>query len=116
MMNAQAVAELYFDLSNTADFGAIEQLIHPQATYSSDNTGLYYSRPAIMQMMQQFFASHQSLHWHIDDLKVSQEHIVEIAFTCDYVNDNESGSRQGIERIVAVDGLIRHIEVRAANA
>ena len=114
-MNAQAVAEHYFDLSNRGELDSIHELIHPEATYSSDNTGLYYSRPAIMEMMEKFFAGHQSLHWHIDDLASINEHIIEIAFTCDFANDNGSGSRQGIERIVAVDGLIRHIEVRAIN-
>ncbi|WP_395374761.1 nuclear transport factor 2 family protein [Marinicella sp. W31] len=115
-MHTTDVAQKYFDLSNQAELATIADLIHPQATYSSDNTGLYYGRKSIMQMMQQFFALHQSLHWHIDSLKQLSDHIVEIEFTCKYITADDQGSRQGIERIVAVDGQIRHIEVQAINS
>ena len=111
--DTQAITQLYFELSNAADLTAIEALIYPEATYSSAHTGLYYGITDIMAMMETFFNAQQGLHWHIDSIETLTEHITEVHFTCNSRDANgKAVVRTGVERIVVVDGLIRHIEVR----
>ena len=107
------ITKLYFELSNTGDLSAIDQLISADATYSSTHTGLYFGRIDIMTMMKAFYQSYRSLNWQINSIKVLTEFITEVHFT--FISTDHSGQtteRMGIERIVVVDGLIRHIEVR----
>ncbi len=106
-------ARLYFSLSNQADLPAIKKLFHPEATYSSAHTGLYYGIADIMDMMEQFFKQYHHLQWHIDHIQANSQHITEIEFTCHTTDhDQQTNERSGTERLVVVDGLIRHIEVR----
>jgi len=111
--STQAITQLYFELSNAGDLSTIKELIDPQATYSSANTGLYYGVFDIMTMMTAFFKSQQTLNWRIDSIQALTEYITEVHFTCHSIDAlGQTTERTGIERIVVVDGLIRHIEVR----
>ncbi len=111
--STQAITQLYFELSNAGNLSAIEALIYPQATYSSANTGLYYGVTDIMTMMTAFFKSQHSLKWHIDSITALTEYITEVHFTCNSTDTSgKATERTGVERIVVVGGLIRHIEVR----
>ena len=111
--NTQSITQLYFELSNNGNLSAIQALLNPEATYSSAHTGLYYGITDIMAMMTGFFNSHQSLNWQIDSISSLNEHICEVHFTCKRTDaDGNSSEHSGIERLVVVGGLIRHIEVR----
>ncbi|MCX7554292.1 nuclear transport factor 2 family protein [Marinicella sp. S1101] len=113
MSTSSEIAQLYFDLSNQADLSAIEKLIHPEATYSSVNTGLYYGIENIMLMMRAFFDQYQSLQWQIKSIEQLDQHITELYFDCEACkNNSEIDVFSGVERIVVVGGLIRYIEVR----
>ncbi len=108
-----AITTLYFELSNAGNLSAIETLIHPQATYSSVNQGLFYGLTDIMDMMASFFAQHQRLNWRIDETLKVTDFITEIKFTFEGTDTaGKAVKRSGVERVVVVDGLIRHIEVR----
>lgn len=109
----ESITRRYFACSNQADFVAIEQLLHPEATYSSAHTGLYFGVADIMHMMRGFFANHQALSWQINGLRLTAPHITEVAFVCQSIDlDGKRIERSGTERLVVADGLIRHIEVR----
>ncbi len=111
--NALSITELYFELSNTGDLPTIKTLFIPDATYSSANTGLYYGRIEIMKMMDTFFNSYKSLNWEINSITALNKYIVEVNFTCSSIDMSDQAiKRTGVERIVVVEGLIRHIEVR----
>ena len=111
---ALSTTELYFKLSNQGDLDAISSLFHRNATYSSSQTGLYFGTEDIMAMMQAFFAAFKHLYWHIDDIKPLTEHIVEVSFSCTSIDWSDTKShRHGIEKVVVVDNLIKHIEIRA---
>ncbi len=111
--NASDTTKRYFELSNQGDLSTIKTMFHPEATYSSTNTGLYYGVEDIMVMMQSFFAQFEAIDWHIDALKTHGEHITEVAFTCRTTDLHGTQlKRTGTERLVVAEGLIRHIEVR----
>ena len=112
-MNSVELTRQYFQLSNERKLETIRYLFEKQATYSSDNTGLYFGRDAIMRMMGDFFDAFPSLYWEIHSLVENTPHIAEVDFTL--VAKKTDGSkilRPGIERVVVVNGLIRHVEVR----
>ena len=112
-MTAAAVAENYFALSNARELESVFDLFTADATYSSDNTGLYYGVADIRRMMTAFFEAHPYLHWEVHALNLSTDHIVEIKFTLTARDSNgEEIIRPGIERIVITQGKIRHVEVR----
>jgi len=112
MKSALEITKLYFDLSNQGNLIAIEKLFQADATYSSVNTGLYFGVENIMPMMQDFFDAHQKLHWTTHQVKALNEHVIELKFSCDAVsNEGKTKTISGVERVVVVDGLIRHIEV-----
>ena len=113
-MNAVDIAKQYFKLSNEANLPAIRKLFQPDATYSSDNTGLYLGVDSIMAMMEAFYAKFSSLNWQINKISEPKLGIVEIEFTFEgHDLENNPIQRQGIERIVIADRHIRHIEVRS---
>lgn len=113
MNSSLEISQLYFDLSNQGDLKAIEMLFQPDATYSSVNTGLYYGTEHIFPMMRAFFAAHKKLKWQIQSIEQLNDHITELYFCCEAINNaGEQKNFSGIERIVVVDGLIRHVEVR----
>ena len=112
-MSALAISRDYFRLSNDQDIESISSLFVEDATYSSDNTGLFFGRQDIMEMMGGFFNAFSSLHWSIDSIEEKTPYIVELHFT--FVAENtegESVERQGIEKLVIVNEKIRHIDVR----
>ncbi len=113
-MNSLQICHDYFAFSNARNLEAIESLFHDEATYSSDNTGLYYGKADIMAMVREFFANYPYLHWSMDRVTETTSHIVEVAFTRQ-ARDSQGheSSGQGIERVIVVDGRIRHVEVRA---
>ena len=107
------ITRQYFAASNQADLKAVETLFQPDATYSSAHTGLYYGITDIMQMMGTFFRAHRHLHWRIDELTEVTEHLIEVRFTLQACPQNgDAFERQGTERLVIDQGLIRHIEIR----
>ena len=112
MKNARALTEQYFALSNDRDLTSIFTLLNPEATYSSNNTGLFYGVNDIRKMMTAFFADHPYIQWTILELRELSEHITEVDFTV--VSTDREGNqteRSGLERIVVASGAIRHIEV-----
>ena len=112
-MSALSIAKEYFRLSNERDLNAIANMFAEDATYSSDNRGLYFGREDIMQMVQGFFGSFPELGWEIDASEEKTEHIVEIAFT--FTGRDKHGqavSRQGLESLVIQGDKIRHVDVR----
>lgn len=109
------IAKKYFDLSNKARLNDIGNIFANDATYSSVATGLYYGVDDIMSMMTAFFSQYKILHWHIDELSVITDHIVEIHFTLQSTNhDGIKVTRKGIEKLVINDNKIRHIEIKNA--
>lgn len=107
------ITQQYFAASNRADLKAVEALFQADATYSSAHTGLYYGITDIMQMMTDFFQRHSHLNWTIDELTEASDHLIEVQFTLRACPKNgEAFERQGTERLVIDQGLIRHIEIR----
>ena len=114
MKNSRALTEKYFALSNARDLTSIFSLLDPEATYSSDNTGLFYGLEDIRKMMTAFFADYPSIHWTILELRELSEHITEVDFAVASTDrEGNQTERLGVERIVAASGTIRHIEVRS---
>ena len=112
MKNARALAEEYFALSNDRDLTSIFTLLNPEATYSSNNTGLFFGVNDIRKMMTAFFADHPYVHWTILGLREFSEHITEVDLTVVSTDrEGDQTERSGLERIVAASGTIRHIEV-----
>ncbi len=112
-MTALETARLYFELSNQRDLARIETMFLPEATYSSDNQGLFWKRTEIMSMMRAFFCAYRELHWTIEEAREDKPGIAEIRFRFRGVDgDGQPCERQGLERVVAEAGTIRHIEVR----
>jgi len=114
MKNARALTEKYFALSNARDLTSIFSLLDPEATYSSDNTGLFHGLEDIRKMMTAFFADYPSIHWTILELRELSKHITEVDFAVASTDrEGNQTERLGVERIVAASGTIRHIEVRS---
>ena len=112
-MTASSVAKTYFDLSNARELNAVFELFAEDATYSSDNTGLYFGLQDIRNMMSAFFETFPYLHWEVHSLNAATAQIIEIEFTLTARNAaGEESIRPGIERIVVVGDKIRHVEVR----
>jgi len=112
-MAAAEITQRYFTLSNARDLSAIFSLFAPDATYSSDNTGLHYGIDAIKGMTEKFFKQFPYLNWEVHSLIETTPNTVEIEFTLHATNtEGIRVQRPGIERIVVADGLIRHVEVR----
>ena len=114
MKNVRALTEEYFALSNDRDLTSIFTLLNPEATYSSNNTGLFFGVNDIRKMMTAFFADHPYIQWPILELRELSEHISEVDFTV--VSTDREGDQtehSGVERIVAASGTIRHIEVHS---
>lgn len=112
-MSALVTAKEYFDLSNARDLEGIANIFAEDATYSSDNTGLYYGKNDIMTMINGFFSSFSELNWVVHSIEEKTPHIVEMDFT--FTGKDQNGSdveRRGLESLIIVDGKIRHIEMR----
>lgn len=112
-MSATEVTQLYFDLSNERNLERIFMLFAEDATYSSDNTGLYFGIASIKEMVAGFYDNFPSLHWEIHKLEQTSPNIAEVSFTLTATDkDGHDITRPGIERVVVVGGKIRHVEVR----
>ena len=112
-MSPLATVQHYFDLSNNRDLEKVFKLFALDATYSSDNTGLYFGISDIRDMMQKFFDHYPELHWEIHSIQETTPHIIELDFTLRGTDTRgEKIIRPGIERIVVVSEQLRHIEVR----
>ncbi len=61
-------AKLYFELSNSGNLDAIEDIIHLESIYNSDGTGLYFGKADIMKMMRSFYQKFEYLHWEISSI------------------------------------------------
>ena len=112
-MSPLATVQHYFDLSNNRDLEKVFKLFALDATYSSDNTGLYFGISDIRDMMQNFFDRYPELHWEIHSIQETTPQIIELDFTLRGTDTRgEKIIRPGIERIVVVSEQLRHIEVR----
>ena len=115
MKSSRALTEECFALSNDRDLTSIFTLLNPEATYSSNNTGLFYGVNDIRKMMTAFFADHPYIPWTILELRELSDHITEVDFTVISTNrEGDQAERSGLERIVAASGTIRHIEVHVS--
>ena len=54
MTSPLQIAQEYFELSNQADLTSIEKMFTNTSTYSSVNTGVFYGRQQIMDMVRPF--------------------------------------------------------------
>ena len=112
-MSPLATVQHYFDLSNNRDLEKVFKLFALDATYSSDNTGLYFGISDIRDMMQKFFDHYPELHWEIHSIQETTPQIIELDFTLRGTDTRgDKIVRPGIERIVVVSEQLRHIEVR----
>jgi len=111
-MTPLEISQHYFTLSNDRDLDAIESLFAPDATYSSDATGKYSGRDAIMTMMRGFFARFDSLHWVIDSIDEIKSGIIEIHFHAVFENGESKIEKSGVEHIIISENLIQSIMVR----
>ena len=112
-MSPLATVQHYFDLSNNRDMEKVFKLFALDATYSSDNTGLYFGISDIRDMMQKFFDHYPELHWEIHSIQETTPQIIELDFTLRGTDTRgDKIVRPGIERIVVVSEQLRHIEVR----
>lgn len=112
-MLAINTAKEYFLLSNARDLKAIEDLFADDATYSSDNTGLFFGKKDIMAMVTNFFNSFPELNWVVHSVEEKTPHIAELDFT--FLGKDERGNsieRRGVESLVIKNGKIRHVEMR----
>ncbi len=114
-MNNIALVQHYFDLSNNRDLENIFELFALNATYSSDNTGLYFGISDIRGMMQGFYDTYPDLRWEIHSIEETTSEIVTLNFTLRGTDtQGKKIIRAGIERIVVVDEQLWHVEVRNA--
>lgn len=111
-MTPLEISQHYFTLSNDRDLDAIESLFAPDATYSSDATGEYSDREAIMTMMRGFFARYEYLHWTIDAIEEISPATIEVHFHAVFEDRESKMEKSGIEHIIIHDNLIQSIKVR----
>lgn len=112
-MSALNVTRQYFELSNERDLEKILSMFSEDATYSSENTGLYFGLDDIRSMVTNFYANFPYLHWEIHSMEETTPHIAEVVFTLT-AKDTLGNEliRPGVERVVVVDDKLRHVEVR----
>ena len=113
-MTPTEIAKRYFELSNQADLDSIEKMFTDTSTYSSINTGVFYGRDQIMNMVHPFYASFDSLKWNVHEVKEIRPHVIEFDFTFIGIKNSEETIRDGIEYVIVNnDGLLQHVEVRS---
>lgn len=107
------IAKKYFELSNQGDLNAIKILIDPNATYSSENTGLHFGKINIMTMKENFFSQYDHLFWQIHKIEEVKHNITLFDFTLEMKKNAHTEYRKGIEYVIVNDNqLIQHIEVK----
>jgi hypothetical protein len=108
-----AIAKRYFELSNNRELNSIPKLFCNEIIYSSDNTGVYFGKDNVMQMMDTFFSKFKFLNWKINSIELIKDLTVEIYFILKTVdNEGNEFEKKGIERLIIYDHLIKYIEVR----
>ena len=106
-------AQEYFDLSNKGDLEAIAEMFDANATYSSDNTGVYFGESQIMDMARPFYASFKTLCWNVHDVKEIRPNVVLFNFTFKGEQENKTIAKDGLEYVIINnENLIQHVEVR----
>ena len=117
MTSPLQIAQKYFELSNQADLNAIEKMFTDTSTYSSVNTGVFYGRKQIIDMVRPFYDSFDTLNWDVHDVKEIRPNVIEFDFTFKGVKNDKETVRHGIEYVIVNDdGLLQHVEVRNKNA
>lgn len=111
-MTPLEISQHYFTLSNDRNLDAIESLFAPDASYSSDATGDYSGREAIMTMMRGFFTRYEYLHWTIDTIEEIVPGTIEIHFHAVFENRESKIEKSGVEHIIIREHLIQSIQVR----
>ncbi len=113
-----ALARRYVELSNRHDLAALAALFASDARYRSSSVGSFEGRPAILEMMQAFFAKFPDVHWQVDDYRRHGDDSVVFSFAMT-ATEQASGTgirREGIETIAfAPDGRVRDVEVQVAS-
>ena len=113
MTKALEIARLYFDLSNKSDFEGIAKLLTETTTYSSQNTGEYIGKDAILEMQQAFHEKFSSLEWKVNSVKTTMNGV--IVFDYDFIGKQFDGNEVrslGLEYITVLYGKIQDIEIR----
>jgi len=106
------IAQRYFEASNRSNFVEIWLLLSDSSTYSSQNTGLYLGREAIIEMQQNFHESFTSLQWDIKEIYEEKPGIICVDFEFIWVKQWEEIQFSGLEYIIVLDGIIQHIEIK----
>ena len=112
MVNNTQIALKYFEVSNQSNFDEIEKLLHENATYSSQNTGLYLWIQDILDMQKSFHGSFESLEWKIIDSHEEKPGIIKVDFEFIWVKSWEELRFQGVEYIIVANCKIQHIEIK----
>lgn len=113
MLTPLETAKLYFELSNSADVRAVEDLFTEASTYSSQNTGIYFGREDIIEMQRVFHGKFSSLQWSVNSVEEVKPGV--ILFDFNFMGETLGGERVkifGLEYVVVYKGKIQHIEVR----
>lgn len=114
MTNALALAQRYFELSNTADLESIRSLFTASSTYSSANTGLYLGVDEIMAMQEAFFARFKSLGWTVHSSAEVKPAIALFDFTfAGKTHDGQTVTVSGLEYVVVYNDSIQHVEIHS---
>ncbi len=112
-MDGKSLTLKYYKLLNERNLTHVALLFHESATYSSNNTGVYFGKKDIIKMIDSFYNEFPQLHWIFHAIKTINDNIAEIDLTL-YATD-EGGNkiqRSNIETVVTENDYIRHIEVR----
>ncbi len=115
-MTALETAQLYFDLSNKSDLGAVENLFTGSTTYISQTTGTYSGTEEIMAMQRAFHAKFSSLHWHLNSAQEVQPGVV--LFDYDFTGKLPSGEEvrsTGLEYVTIKNGRIMRVEIKSKH-
>lgn len=113
--NSIYTAKRYFEASNNSDFDKIKNLLEVNATYSSQNTGIYLGRNSILKMQKTFHNSFSKLNWRIDSVEEEKPGIIKFEYTFEAITlSSELVKSRGVEFVIVLEGKIRHIEIRNA--
>jgi hypothetical protein len=114
MSKALEIAQLYFDLSNKSDFDGIVQLLTDNTTYSSQSTGEYIGKDAILAMQRAFHGKFSTLNWTVNSVKTTMNGV--IVFDYDFYGKQHDGTEvhsSGLEYITVLYGKIQDVEIRS---
>ena len=107
------IVKKYFELSNAHNLDEVEALFTDTTVYISANTGSFTGKREIMEMMREFFAGFQKLHWDIQSGEETNPDTVTFDFIVTGVkNDGENVEKEGLESITVIDGKIERVEIQ----